>query len=63
MDNEFDEATIDALATKTHAPVDVVRRLYDEAMAELQSNSKVKNSIEVIAGRRVKARLTRSHLG
>jgi tRNA U54 and U55 pseudouridine synthase Pus10 len=61
-DKEFYQATMDALARKTHAPVEVVRRLYDEELAELQSNSKVKNFIEVIAGRRVKERLNGSHL-
>jgi Protein of unknown function (DUF3562) len=58
---EFDEPSVDALARKTHAPVEVVRRLYDEELAELQSNSKVKSFIEVIAGRRVKERLIGSH--
>jgi len=62
-DREFDQATIDALAKKTHAPVEVVRRLYNEELAELQSNSKVKAFIEVIAGRRVKERLLGLHLG
>jgi hypothetical protein len=54
---ELDETTVTALARKTRAPVEVVKRLYTEELAELQSKSTVKNFISVIAGRRVKERL------
>jgi hypothetical protein len=48
---------VSAIARKTHTPVDVVKNLYDEELAELQSNSAVKSFLDVIAGRRVKERL------
>ena len=51
------DAAVIALAQKTRAPVDAVRRIYDEELAELDSTSTVKNFIEVLAGRRVKDRL------
>jgi len=54
-----DEASVAALAHKTRTPIDVVRHIYDEELAELDSKSTVKNFIEVIAGRRVKERLRR----
>ena len=52
-----DEVSVAALAHKTRTPIDVVRHIYDEELAELDSKSTVKNFIEVIAGRRVKERL------
>ena len=52
-----DESTVSAIARKTHTPVDVVKHLYDEELAELQSNSSVKSFLDVIAGRRVRERL------
>ena len=52
-----DEATVAALAQKTRTSIEVVKRLYDEEIAELQSKSTVKNFIGVIAGRRVRQRL------
>ena len=61
-DEHFDRVALDALARKAHTPVEVVRRLYDAELAELQANSKVKRFIQVIAGKRVKERLIRSHL-
>jgi len=62
-DEHFDQAALDALARKAHAPVELVRRLYEVEFAELQANSKVKRFIEVIASKRVKERLIGSHLG
>ena len=51
------EATISAIASELRIAPEVVRFIYDEEIARLQSNSVVKNFIEIIAGRRVKARL------
>ena len=45
------------LAAKTRAPRELVQRMYDEEMAELESSSTVKTFIEVIAGNRVRQRL------
>ena len=55
---ESNDSTVTELVRKTHAPIEVVKRLYTEELAELRSNSKVRNFISVIAGRRVKERLT-----
>lgn len=55
---ESDEACVAALARKTHTPIEDVRHLYDEELANLQAKSAVKNFIEVIAARRVRQRLT-----
>jgi Protein of unknown function (DUF3562) len=55
-----DESAVAALAQKTHTPIEVVKHLYDEELADLQANSAVKSFIDVIAGRRVKERLRRS---
>jgi Protein of unknown function (DUF3562) len=54
-----DDAAVAALARKTQTPIDVVRHIYDEELADLDSKSAVKNFIEVIAGRRVRNRLLR----
>ena len=55
-----DESTVAALAQKTHTPIEVVKHLYDEELADLESKSTVKSFIDVIAGRRVKERLRKS---
>jgi Protein of unknown function (DUF3562) len=62
---ELDEASAAALARRTRTPIEVVKHLYAQEIAELQSKSTVKNFIDVIAGRRVKQRLMApdSHLG
>jgi hypothetical protein len=52
-----DESPLSAIARKTHTPVEVVRHLYAEELAELEANSAVKSFLGVIAGRRVKERL------
>jgi hypothetical protein len=54
---EGDEATVAALAQKTRTSIEVVKHLYDEEIAELQSKSTVKNFIGVIASRRARQRL------
>ena len=53
------DAAVTAPAQKTHTPIDVVRHIYDEELAELDSTSTVKNFIQVLASRRVKERLRR----
>lgn len=55
-----DDATVAAPARDACAPVEVVKSLYEEELTELQSKSKVKTFIEVIARRRVKERLRSS---
>jgi hypothetical protein len=55
-----DDATVAVLAHNACAPVEVVQRFYEEELAELQSKSKVKKFIEVIARRRVRERLRSS---
>lgn len=54
------EATLASLAKETETPTHVVRRLYDEEMAALDANARVKNFISVIAARRVKNHLNGS---
>jgi hypothetical protein len=54
------EATVASLAQQTQTPTRVVRRLYNQEMAALQSNARVKNFISVIAARRVKDHLNAS---
>jgi Protein of unknown function (DUF3562) len=51
------EATVASLAKETQTAPHVVKRLYDEEMAALQANSRVKNFVSVIAARRVKKQL------
>lgn len=53
----MDEVAAAALVRKTRAPIELIKRLYDEEIAELQSKSSVKHFIKVIAGRRVRQRL------
>jgi Protein of unknown function (DUF3562) len=50
--SELDEATVAALAKRTRTPIEVVKHLYDQEIAELQSKSVAKNFIDVIARRR-----------
>jgi Protein of unknown function (DUF3562) len=52
-----DESAVTALAQRTHIPIEIVRHLYDQELAELRSKSTVKNFLGVIASRRVKERL------
>jgi Protein of unknown function (DUF3562) len=51
------EAAIASLAKETQTPPHVVRRLYDEEMAALHANARVKNFVSVIAARRVRNHL------
>ena len=55
--NASAEATIAAVANELRVAPQVVKDLYDEEIAQLQSNAAVTKFIEIIAGRRVKARL------
>jgi hypothetical protein len=52
-----EDAAISSLARETHTPRAVVKRMYEEAVAALQSNAKVRNFIDVIAAQRVKEQL------
>jgi len=54
---QADEATIAALAKQARIAHDIVKQIYDEEIAALDSNAKVKNFVGVIASRRVKRRL------
>ena len=53
-----DEGTIAALAQETATDPAVVQSLYEEEVAALEAESRVKNFIGVIAARRVRDRLT-----
>ena len=53
----LDEASVSALARKTDTPVEEIRKLYAQEVADLESTANVKNFIDVIASRRVKERL------
>lgn len=55
--SQVDDATIAALAKQTRLPHDVVKQIYDEEIAALHSNAKIKRFVGVIVGRRVKRRL------
>ena len=52
-----DDAAISSLARETQTPRAVVERMYEEAVAALQSNAKVRNFIDVIAAQQVKEQL------
>ena len=53
------EAAITALAEQTRSDPRIVKRLYCEELAQLRASAAIPNFIEVIAARRVKARLKR----
>lgn len=55
---QSDERAIASLAKSTHTAPDVVKDLYYEEVAKLRAKATVKNFIGVIAGRRVKQRLS-----
>lgn len=52
-----DQATVTTLAHETDTDQAVVKNLYDEELATLQTQASVKNFIRVIAARRVKQRI------
>jgi hypothetical protein len=54
---ESDEPTIAKLAKQTHTDTEVVRHLYEDEIATLHEEAKVKGFIGVIAARRVRERL------
>jgi hypothetical protein len=56
-----DEATIAALAEKTDTDRSIVKYLYAEELATLESQANVKNFIGIIAARRVRQRLESQH--
>jgi len=54
------DAVINDIARDSSTPVDVVRALYEEEVAALAVQAKLKGFIGVIAARRVRERLRRS---
>ncbi len=58
---ELRDGTLRALAQETNRSIEVIADLYDDEVAILEANSRVKKFIEVIAGRRVKQRLLHRH--
>jgi len=54
------DAVINDIARDSSTPVDVVRALYEEEVAALAAQAKLKGFIGVIAARRVRQRLRRS---
>jgi hypothetical protein len=56
-----DEATIAALAIQTDTDRSIVKCLYAEELAILESQASVKNFIGIIAARRVRQRLDAQH--
>jgi Protein of unknown function (DUF3562) len=56
-----DEATIAALAIQTDTDRSIVKCLYAEELAILESQARVKNFIGIIAARRVRRRLDAQH--
>lgn len=52
------EATVASLAAQAQTAPHVVNRLYDQEMSAMQAEAKAKNFISIIAGRRVKDRLS-----
>ena len=55
--SRVDEATIAALAEETDTDRSIVKYLYAEELAVLESQASVKNFIGIIAARRVRQRL------
>ena len=49
------------MAKQTQTPLHIVKRLYEQEMAALEANSRVKNFLSIFAGRRVKERLNALH--
>jgi ssDNA-binding replication factor A large subunit len=54
---DLHESAIGVLARETDTAIEVVKRLYEQEIRELNSNSTVREFIGVIASRRVKQRL------
>ena len=54
------EAVINDIARDLSAPVDVVRALYEEEVAALAAQARLKQYIGVIAAKKVRQRLRRS---
>jgi Protein of unknown function (DUF3562) len=51
------QSTVDALARETRTEPAYVRRLYDEVLAELEANAKIRGYIAVLACKGVKTAL------
>ena len=52
-----DDTTVDAIARETAAPADIVKALYEEEIASLNAQARLKQFVPVIAINRVKQRL------
>jgi hypothetical protein len=63
MPSRVDEATIAALAIQTDTDRSIVKSLYAEELAHLESQASIKNFIGIIAARRVRQRLDAQHRG
>lgn len=61
MPPRVDETTIAALAMQTDTDCSIVRCLYAEELAILESQASIKNFIGIIAARRVRQRLDAQH--
>ncbi len=51
------DTTVDAIARETAAPADIVKALYEEEIASLNAQARLKQFVPVIAINRVKQRL------
>jgi len=51
------QATIEALARESRADPEFVRKLYEDAIAELAANAKVRSFVTVLARRNVRSAL------
>ncbi len=61
MPPRIDEAIIAALAVQTDTDRSIVKCLYAEELAILESQASIKNFIGIIAARRVRQRLDAQH--
>jgi hypothetical protein len=52
-----DDATVDAIAREAAAPADIVKSLYEEEIARLDAQARLKQFVPVIAIKRVRERL------
>jgi len=52
-----EESTVTTLANQTHTHPDEVKKVYDEEREQLRRDAAVTQFVDVLAGRRTKARL------
>jgi hypothetical protein len=55
--NKVRDSSVDAIAKETETSADVVRALFEEQVAELAKEAKVKQFVNVIASKRVKEQI------